>query len=306
MKALKSSDPWANAILRDIPLCGRGQNDDGWYTETPKLSVMASLPTSNESRYRSIQRGWPVILFAGIVGGLAGLAFSYLQPPRFEAMAAVSIAIDYARTLPMDESTERQALNRVLDLILSDATLEHAVQLMPDSVKSEAEISSQQNLRDVIRLRDLRGRWELLATAVDPQIASALADAWAMSAIENAKSSLSHAWRAAELQQRIFSLGCDLEETPSGSALWSCQQATDEDEAEVLVESLLLEAELSHGLIPALSVSLLEAAVPPSESNSRSAAVYALAGTIAGLVTGTFLVALRGSATRPNLKSTGD
>ena len=267
---------------------------------------MASLPTSSESKYWRIQNGWPVILVAGIVGGLAGLAFGFAQPARFEAVAAVSIAIDYSRTLRMDESAERQALNRVLDLILSDATLDRAVQLTPASAKVEAEISSQEDFRDVIRVRDLRGRWELLATAMEPQTASALADAWAMAAIENAESSLLHAWRAAELQRQIFGMGCDLKETSSGSAQWSCRRSTDEDQAELLVNSLLHEAELSHGLIPALSVSLLEAASPAKDTSSESEAVYALAGTIAGLAAGTLLVASRAFSVDLNLKSRPD
>jgi hypothetical protein len=83
----------------------------------------------------------------------------------------------------MDESTERQALNRVLDLILSDETLERAIELAPQYALDAAEVGSSSELKDLIRLRDFRGRWELLATAEDPQAARDLADAWALSAM---------------------------------------------------------------------------------------------------------------------------
>ena len=290
----------ANAILKDIELTGWGQRGEGWYTGSPLPSVMATLPNSSELYYTRIQRKWPVILFAGIAGGLIGLFLGVIQPPRYEATAAVRIAIDYSRTHPLDESAERQALNRVLDLIMSDATFGRAVQLAPQSAKSEAGINAAADLREMVRLRDLRGRWELIATASTPQTASDLAEAWAASTIENAETSLEHAWRASELQNQVFGLGCELKESPTGSAgaLWVCGRASDGDQAGELPDEMMREAELSHGLIPALSVSLLESAVPPPEPVSQAEAVYALIGTVAGLIAGTVAVGLRGSLAR--------
>ena len=262
---------------------------------------MASLPTSSELYYTRIQRRWPVILLAGIAGGLIGLFLGLAQPPRYEAIAAVRIAIDYSRTHPLHESAERQALNRALDLILSDATLRQTVELAPQSVKSDASIATIADLREVIRLRDLRGRWELIAAASTPEIASALANAWAVSAVKNAEVSLEHAWRASDLQNQVYGLGCELKESPGASdgALWVCERASNGEQAEKLLDSLLREADLSQGLIPALSVSLLESAVNPSEPVSYADSVYALAGTVAGLITGTLGVALRGPQVRP-------
>lgn len=269
---------------------------------------MASLQNSSEIYYTRIQRRWPVILFAGIVGGIIGLLLGMAQPPRYEATAAVRIAIDYSRTHPLDDSAERQALNRILDLILSDETLERAVQLAPKSAIADAGISATVDLREVIRLRDLRGRWELIATANTPQTASDLANAWADSTIENAKSALQHSWRASELQDQIFGLGCELMESTEGSAgtLWVCGRGSDEEQREQLAVSLLKEAELSHGLIPALSVSYLESAMPPSQPTSQAEAIYALVGTIAALLAGTFIAALRESrATSKNESTVG-
>ena len=266
---------------------------------------MASLPTSSELYYTRIRRRWPVILFAGIVGGFIGLFLGLALPPRYEATAAVRIAIDYSRTHPLDESAERQALNRVLDLILSDDTLLRTLELTPPSSKAEASIAAVADLRQVIRLRDLRGRWELIVTANAPQIVSDLANAWAASAIENARNSLEHAWRASNFQDQVFGLGCKLKKSSveSAGALWDCARAIDADQAGEILASLLQEAELSHGLIPALSVSLLESAVPPSEPVSRAGAVYSLAGTIVGLLSGTLIVALRGPLAGPKRES---
>jgi uncharacterized protein involved in exopolysaccharide biosynthesis len=244
---------------------------------------------------------WFVILFAGIAGGLIGLFLGRVQPPRYEAAAAVRIAIDYSRTHPLDESAERQALNRVLDLILSDETLGRAVQQAPQSAKTDAGINSAADLKEAIRLRDLRGRWELIATANAPQTASDLANAWADSTIENAESALEHSWRASELQNQIFGLGCELMESTEGSAgtLWVCRRGSDEERREELAASLLKEAELSHGLIPALSVSHLESAVPPSRPASQTDAIYGLIGAVGGLVAGTLIVALRDPLAKP-------
>jgi uncharacterized protein involved in exopolysaccharide biosynthesis len=75
--------------------------------------------------------------------------------------------------------------------------------------------------------------------------------------------------------------------------MWSCRRTGDGEEEEEILDSLLREAKLSNGLIPALSVSLLESADLPSDSSNYSEAIYALAGTIAGLVVGTLVAALR-------------
>ena len=121
-------------------------------------------------------------------------------------------------------------------------------------------------LERVVRLRDLRGRWELVATANTPQTASDLANAWAASTIKNAQISLDHAWRASELQNQVFGLGCKLTESTDEQAgtLWVCMRGSDEEQRGEFAASLLREAELSHGLIPALSVAHLESAIPPS------------------------------------------
>ena len=269
---------------------------------------MASLQNSSDIYYLRIQRRWPLILLAGIAGGLIGLFVGMAQPLQYEATAAVRIAIDYSRTHPLDESAERQALNRVLDLILSDETLERAVELAPQPAKSDEEINAATDLRELIRLRDLRGRWELVATANTPQTATDLANAWAASTIEKAENSLEHAWRASELQTQVFGLGCELADSTEGSAgaLWVCEGAGDEEQAAELLDTLLKEAELSHGLIPALSVSLLELAALPYDPVSKTEAMYALAGTIAGLVAGTLVVALRGSLVKPAPDSSVD
>ena len=269
---------------------------------------MAGLQNSSDIYYLRIQRRWPVILFAGIVGGLVGLLLGIAQPPRFEATAAVRISIDYSRTHPLDESAERQALNRVLDLILSDETLERAVELAPHSARADAKINAAADLREVIRLRDLRGRWELVATANTSQTASDLANAWASSTIKNAQISLDHAWRASELQNQIFGLGCEMTESTDGQArtLWVCVRGSDEEQRREFAASLLREAELSHGLIPALSVSHLESAIPPSRPVSQTEGVYVLVGTFAGLLAGTLIVTLRDFLAKPQPESMGD
>lgn len=272
----------------------KGSKSDGWYTGAPCRFIMTNRPTSDDNAYTRIQRGWPIILMAGILGGLIGLAIGSSLPPRYEAIAAVRIAIDHSRTLPLDEREERQALNRVLDLILSDATLERAVQLAPQTAKADAGITSAATLREVIRLRDLRGRWELVATGSNPQAAIDMADAWATSAIENAEISIEHARRASELQDQVLGLGCELRESTSEieGAVWECGLASDEDLADEVVESLMKALELSRGLMPALSVSHLESAAAPSGPVSNARAVYALVGSIAGLVVGTLTAAL--------------
>ena len=238
---------------------------------------------------------WVLVLMAAIAGGIVGLGLSEIRPPRYQAIAALGIGIDYGRTLRLDPLTERKALNRVRSLLLSDDTLQGAISLMDDSVEGDEGLADLSILRQRIRLGEKGGRWELAVVSEHPDLAAIAANAWADSALSALETAVLHAWRVAELQGMLFDVGCRLEpmQVDIELVVWRCEEGSVPSEPMRISAEALEEATQSRGILPAISFSMLERAFPPTQPVLWGRGLMALSGALIGLLLGAAWVAIR-------------
>lgn len=232
--------------------------------------------------YSAALNRWPLILAAAVVGGLMGIAFSLVVPATFQAVAELSVGIDHGRVELLDENAERHILLRVQDLLLSDAVLARAIEKLAPQLAEKSEIANSTDFRQRLRLTRINAMWNLAVTDPVPEKASALANAWAESALEMLEETQAHAWKAAELQAVFFEVSC----RPIESGLWACDEGGEDPTVLDLKQELLQEIRASYGIAPVVSFALLQSATAPDRPQSTVRAALAAAGTFLGMLAG--------------------
>ncbi len=244
--------------------------------------------TEFQPRFYAAQlvRRWLAIFALAVLGAVVGWGVSALRSPLYAATAVLGIGIDYGRVLPLDDRAEKVAMDRVRALLLADETLETALASL--RAADTPTPASASDMRQQIRLEDMRSEWHLTAYSHSPDAAAAMANAWASSALEALHQAAWHAWRAAELQGVLYGLGCALEPSPSSAAqsVWTCQMGQPEPDAEEVLGLLLEETRLSRGVLPCLSYSLLREAEAPDAPVIGGRGWLILAGLACGGLTG--------------------
>jgi uncharacterized protein involved in exopolysaccharide biosynthesis len=240
-------------------------------------------------------RRWPVFIALTVAGGLLGWGTTYLRAPQYQAGAVLDVGFDYSLTVPLTRSEEGYVRERVRSLLVSDAVLDDAISRVNDDLLTYEEIGVPDRLRDHIQLVERRTAWTFLATANSPKAAAAIADAWATASKQALEEAVSHAWRAAELQTAFFNLGCKLTEAEDvpGTAVWDCEADRGQTEPEDLAEAVRREVELTHGIIPALSVVRLNEAPLPERPILWGRGALILAGLLLGSLAGIVVVLRR-------------
>ncbi len=261
--------------------------------------MISDVHDSKDLLTRLIRR-WPWLLLATFAGGILGLGLGHLLPPVYEAEAVVGVGIDYGRTLPLDEQTTRLALDRVREVFLSDATLQTV--MAGAGSAAEGDLGTVNRFRDTLRLSEVGGGWELGVRNASPETAARLANLWKDASLDALQVAAAHAWKAAELQAKWYTVGCRLKPvaSPSPGAAWSCSAAPADYDPEQALTELENEAVLSLGVLPGMSLSALRAAEAPLAPLAGSRGTMALAGCLAGVVLG--LVA---ALSRPGKKGMG-
>lgn len=244
---------------------------------------------------RSLWGKWYWILVGGFLGGLLGLALSFIKAPLFESSAVISIGFDYARVNEMDDTVTNYVALRVRDLLLSDETALGALQLLGNARTPLEAFPDTESLRSRIEVAQDASSWVIVARAKTSDEAAAIANAWADSSLQALKQAMLHAIRASELQTAIFRAGCQLKVDPSsqGQAIWDCKPPGDTAGVAALPEALLREVSLSRGLLPAMSFSLLQHAQPPSAPVIWGRGGLILAGVLLGVWVAVLAVLLR-------------
>lgn len=233
-------------------------------------------------------RRWPIFIALMVAGGLLGWAASFFRSPQYQTSAVVDVGFDYSLTLPLTRSAEGYVRERVRSLLVSDAVLQETMSSLPGDVLAGEEIGDLGRLRDHIQLADRRTTWTFLATASQPEAAAAIADVWAESSMRVLQEAVTHAWRAAELQTAFFNMGCQLIEAEDrpGTAVWECLADRGQPEPEDLTQAIRREAELTHGVVPALSVVRLNKALVPDRPVLWGRGSLILAGLLLGGLAG--------------------
>jgi hypothetical protein len=241
--------------------------------------------------YRRLLARWHWAFAAALVGGLLGLAASYLRPPVYEASAVIEIGIDRSRAEVPDDVTVRQAHDRVRGLLLADDTLEWAAQ-SGGMVQEGSEAVAA--LRSRIRLSEQPDGWRLTVLGASAGEAERLARAWADVSLSQIAEASRHAVRAAEWQGLLFEASCRLipvEDDPV-DAVWLCRSAPPGG-ADAVPASILAEVEASRGILPVFSYSLVQKADGTAEPVLWGRGSLILGGALAGLAAGGIAAALR-------------
>lgn len=227
---------------------------------------------------------WRLILVLGILGGLIGLALHWLLPSTYQASASLAVGVDPSLAEPYSKNVQYEAELRTQDLFLSDSTLDAARSQLPPALAD----ASTAAFRAHLRLDHVRGDWYLRATAGSPPDAAERANAWASAAADQFREAQLHAIKAGEFQALLFSVACKPEVlvAEGGSNLWVCDEMSLNVSPDQVSSDLLNEARLSHGILPGLSIGDRKNAAPPEAPTRQKRALFALAGTIVGLVLG--------------------
>ncbi|TFH31628.1 MAG: hypothetical protein E4G99_13745, partial [Anaerolineales bacterium] len=230
----------------------------------------------------AIIRAWKTIVLSMVIGGILGLFVSIVRPPQYMAKAVLDIGIDFNRTHPLSRDAQAHALERVRSLLLSDEVLDATVKATQQRDPSIA-IDGIWDLRARLKIGEIGSQWVLSAIDENPEPAELIASAWSEASLEALDGALMHALRAADLQNEYFGLGCELISSPeTGSALWQCQASA---QAPTLLEAgLRQEADLSHGLLPAMSFSLISDARSNVSLITPDRGKWILIGGFAGFV----------------------
>jgi hypothetical protein len=244
---------------------------------------------------KRILAGWYWVTLFAVLGGTIGFFISMAKAPQYQAVAMMDIGYDFSRMVPLNDSYQRRAYYRVRDLILSDDTLRGALTLLEDDNYS-ASLVDLSELHSHLRLADYNDHWELIVYWEDPSDAVAFANAWSESTVSELERALFHSWRVTQLQSDFYDLGCVLDsEAYEGdpAAVWICQHEDVELDPDLLIEELVEEVQLSRGILPALSFSILVEATPSEEPVLWDRGLLIIASTIVGLIAGVIFAMTR-------------
>ena len=228
-------------------------------------------------------------LAIGFIGALAGLVFSLVRVPQYQAHATLGVNINYGITKPLPLVVEDRVLSRIAALITSDSTLARVLADIPEDLRQSRGWSSPLDLHDVVSLERRLAEWWLVTVDKDPEVAAEVSQKWAMVSLEVLDEAVEHAWRAAEILGGSFIVDCEL----NHENLWDCQAMPIEINAGDLEETLQTELDQSRGVLPNISYELLRSARPPQNPVIWSRGHLMLAGMIAGLIIG-FAINLAG------------
>ncbi len=245
-----------------------------------------------EAFEQAIARWWLVAIIA-ICGGLIGLVFDRLNPPRYEADVLYSVNVNFSQTGNLDQFEEDLTINAAGALIHSTAVMEQvAAQARAQGIQVDVPtldanyIFEREESSFTLRYQD-----------ADPQKAAAIVNLWGEAGLNQLKQAYEHALKAFSLQRNIDQMETCLQRSVSvepvygGCDLNSLQQIQVEMQKEN--SSLGQEMAASKGVIPALQFDLVQKATVPSRPVVYDRNQLVLAGTLIGLLLGVWAANVR-------------
>ena len=247
---------------------------------------------------------WWFLALTMILGGLLGLIFHGFTPPIFEAKARFMVTIDYTRTGYLSDIQEDQAMRGIGSLIGSDIILQRTV---TTAHSSGLEISLDE-FKQKSTLERGEFDWFIRFRDKDSHKASDLVNLWAEQADQELKLASSHALRAEELLNYLDSIETCFQRTTLGNDMKApCtfpNLSKILEEIQKTGEMAYLEKEASRGLMPALSINLVEKSQVPQTPVIFNRNAFVLAGSFIGLILGVFITFLWGN--KPKIKRLRD
>jgi len=232
--------------------------------------------------------GWKVILSISIFFGLISLGVSSLLPPVFQSSSVLQVDIDHERTMQMNDYTVMKAYERVRGVLLADDVLEESIDTVIEGGVASREFSGIAAMRERIRVSQRSDGWELVVYSHDPQLAAALANAWADSSIQKLKDGFQHSLIAWEWQAALFSTHCSLGLDPDDESrtLWTCSTGGEDIDPSLITDAILEEVQQTRGILPIFSFSILERAAVPKAPVLWQRGTFILVGLLLGLCVG--------------------
>jgi hypothetical protein len=250
--------------------------------------------------FKQVTSSWWLVAILMIIGGLWGLFSHSFTPPIFEGQARFSVTIDYTRTGYLSDIQEDQAMRGIGSLIGSDIILQRTVNA---AHTASVEISLDEfKQKSTLERGDFN--WFIRFRDKDAQKAADMVNLWADQANEELLEATQHAFRAEELFNYLDSIESCLQRTTLGSdAKAPCSFPNLPiilEEIQKTGEIAYQEKEASKGLMPALSIKLVEKSQVPLSPVVFSRNAFILAGSFIGLVLGILITFFWGN--KPKIK----
>ena len=232
---------------------------------------------------KAIQK-WRYIFLFILFGGLLGFGLSFLQQPRYESAAHISVSIDYAQHPEIEDYEEDRAINEAGLLIESDAVFDEvrAAAADEDIQLSDGEISA------AFFAERIDDTWSLRVVGEDPGRTARLANIWAGEAYAQLDAAFTSAQEADALSAFIFALEtCQDADSETKDAYALCEEGDP-----VVIENALQETlserdallEQSRGLFPHARYALVSTADTPDEATLHARGAFVFSGALLGLV----------------------
>lgn len=232
---------------------------------------------------------WWVVVAAAIIGGLIGLAVYAIKKPVYEAQAAFTISLDFARTGVMSQYDKDLAIGTAGGVVFSYSVMQQVADI---AQQNDIPVDFETLKRTAVMERKA-AQWTLRVRANDPEDAAFLANQWADIGLAELNEGYKHAVMADNLQNYIETLETCLQQVAVNAAVPLCPHQTLaelETELKNTGDRLFIEKQASRNLFPGITFSLDQYAVPPEEPVLYGRNTLVLAGILIGLIVGAGIV----------------
>jgi uncharacterized protein involved in exopolysaccharide biosynthesis len=219
-------------------------------------------------------RHWWVIFLITVLGGIAGWAFHFFNPPVYEATSVITVNMDFQK-VHLTQYEQDYAFNAAGAIGTSDVV---EGQVVTDAKNNGIQIELGQ-LQQQMFLERKQSVWELHIQNRNPEIAAKLANLWAQDFTEALNAALAHAIHADQIQSQMDSINIGL--AASGSYILSPEAQT---ALESLTDELLQEQKSSQGVISIMKFTQTGSAPVPQTPVLYRLALLVLAGAGIGFV----------------------
>jgi uncharacterized protein involved in exopolysaccharide biosynthesis len=225
-------------------------------------------------------RHWWVVFLITALGGIAGWAFHFFNPPIYEATSVITVNMDFQKR-HLTQYEQDYAFNAAGAIGTSDVV---DGQVVTDAKKNGIQIELDQ-LQQQMFLERKQSVWELHIRDRNPDIAARLANLWAQDFTEALNAALVHAIHADQIQSQMDSINIGL--AASGSYILSPEAQTT---LKKLSDELLQEQRSSQGVISIMKFAQTGSAPVPQSPVLYRLALLVLAGAGIGFVVSLWVV----------------
>jgi uncharacterized protein involved in exopolysaccharide biosynthesis len=234
-----------------------------------------------EALERAFRRWWIIVLLT-FLGGVAGWAFHFFNPPVYEATSFMTVNMDF---------TKRQLTQYEEDYAFDVAGAIGTGDDVENQIIAEAKVRGLpidlNQLQQQVFIERKQSVWELHVRNRDPQIAAELANIWAEKLYAALNVALGHAIRADQIQAQIDVINGSI--STSGLPVLSKDAQA---ELKNLSDELLQEQQLSQGILSIMKFALSGSATVPQKPVLYYLAELVLAGAMIGFILSLWLVSI--------------